>query len=245
MLNIKTLKQEIRLRVWRILEESNTARFPRPVYGRIPNFVNAEKAAERIFNLNIWRKAEIVKSNPDSPQKHLRYRALLENKKVIMASPRLLHGFILLDPEIIPYREYSYASTIQGAFKYGKFIKLIDIPMIDLVVTGCVAVDKYGGRLGKGGGYAELEYAILRELGVVNDETPVVTTVHDLQIVEKIPLEEHDLTVDIIATPSKLIHVTPKPRKPRGVIWELLGDKANLPVIIELKNILKTRGMFK
>ncbi len=241
MSDVKKIKEDIRMRIWRLLEEKNIARFPRPVYGRIPNFAGAEKAATRIIKLDEWIKAETVKANPDSPQKPLRYYALLHGKKLVMATPRLRNGFLLLDPRNIPPSRYEYAATIKGAFKYGRLLRLQEIPVIDLVVTGCVAVDKHGNRLGKGGGYAELEYAILRELGLVDEDTWVVTTIHDLQLVDKIPREEHDLTVDTVATPTRLIIFKPRPPKPRGIIWEKLGDKRNLSVIKELIQLKHNR----
>jgi 5-formyltetrahydrofolate cyclo-ligase len=40
---VKEVKQAVRERVWRILEERDLATFPRPVYGRIPNFKGAEE----------------------------------------------------------------------------------------------------------------------------------------------------------------------------------------------------------
>lgn len=240
-MNIDCMKKRIREYIWKLLEEKNVARFPRPVWGRIPNFVGAEKAAEKLFKTRMWCKTEVLKINPDSPQRPIRYRALIDDKKVVMATPKLREGFLLLDPRKIPSNKYMYASSIKGAFIYGRKISLNEIPVIDLVVTGCVAVDKYGGRLGKGGGYAELEYAILREIGVVDKNIYVVTTIHDLQIVNKIPLEEHDLTVDIIFTPTKTIYVEPRPRKPCGIIWEKLGDKSHLPIILELKKYLYRR----
>ncbi len=239
--NVKRIKEEIRMRIWRIMEEKNIARFPRPVYGRIPNFVGAEQAVSRIVSLNIWRRAEVVKANPDSPQKPLRYHALLNGKTLVMATPRLREGFLILDPKRIPPSKYGFASTIKGAFIYGYRAGLRELPRIDLIVTGCVAVDRHGNRLGKGGGYAELEYAILRELGLVDDSVYVVTTIHDVQIVDHVPREPHDLTVDIIATPRRLYIVKPRPPKPRGIIWEILGEKARLGVIRELR---KLKGMF-
>ena len=54
-----------------------------------------------------------------------------------------------------------------------------------------------GYRLGKGGGYADLEYAMMRSLGFIDESTPVITTVHDCQIVD-IPdelMEDHDFDV--------------------------------------------------
>lgn len=242
MNNIKELKKEIREHIWSIMEMKNIARFPRPVYGRIPNFVGAEQAALKIKSLDIWEKAEVIKANPDSPQKPLRYYALMDGKKLIMATPRLREGFLLLDPSKIPSTKYSYASTIRGAFIYGRKISLREIPMVDLIVTGCVAVDRRGGRLGKGGGYAELEYAILREIGSIDEQVYVATTVHDIQIVDHVPLEPHDLTVDIIATPTRIYIVEPRPPKPKGIIWELLGEKRKLSVFRELEDIVKKKS---
>ncbi len=240
--SIDNVKVSIRERIWRIMEESNIAVFPRPVFGRIPNFKGADRAAERITQLKEWMRASVIKANPDSPQYYLRFKALSDGKTIIMASPRLKSGFILLNPLSIPSSKLSYAATISGAFKYGSLVKLRDLPLIDLVVTGCVAVDKRGVRLGKGGGYAELEYAILRELGVISESTPVVTTIHDVQLVDEIPLELHDLSVDYFATPTRLVRVEPRGYKPRGVFWELLSkEHRNLEVIRELRELIKSK----
>ncbi|MEM0355307.1 MAG: 5-formyltetrahydrofolate cyclo-ligase [Desulfurococcaceae archaeon] len=231
---IKRDKLRIREYIWRILEEKGVAKFPKPIYGRIPNFIGAEKAAEKLFQTRIWFNASVVKVNPDSPQKPVRYRALLDGKIVVSATPKLRKGFVILDPNVIPPRLYSYASTINGFFKYGKIIKLTEIPTIDLVVTGSVAVDLEGRRLGKGGGYGDLEYGILREIGVVDENTPVATTVHDLQIVDYVPVEKHDLLIDYIFTPTRAYEVQKSRLKPRGIYWDIIGDRKELNVVREL-----------
>src|SRR6266705_1282594 len=41
-------KEQIWQQIWDRLEKENLARFPRPIYGRIPNFEGAEKAASRL-----------------------------------------------------------------------------------------------------------------------------------------------------------------------------------------------------
>ena len=105
-------------------------------------------------------------------------------------------------------------------------------------VTGSVAVTVKGARLGKGGGYSDLEYAILRELKVIDERTPVVTTVHDLQIVNELPLEPHDVPLDYIFTPTKIIEVKePIKEKPKGLIRDLL-DERKIQEIPLLKRIL-------
>lgn len=60
-------------------------RFPRPVHHRIPNFVDAEKAAQRFAALPEFAAAKVIKVNPDTPQKmvcqgcmHPKYTHLLE-----------------------------------------------------------------------------------------------------------------------------------------------------------------------
>jgi 5-formyltetrahydrofolate cyclo-ligase len=234
-------KQRIRMDIWRLLEERGVARFPRPVYGRIPNFVGAEQAAERILELEDYQDARVVKVSPDSPQKHVRYRCLLDSKILVMPTPRLSEGFLLLDPSRIPRGRLEYASTIRGAFIYGRKTHPRDLPRIDLIVTGSVAATKDGLRLGKGGGYSELEYAILLEYGKIDLDISIATNIHDLQLVDKLPKDPYDLTLGIIATPTKLIKVHAMKERPRGIIWELL-DREKIEEIAILKELFTLRG---
>jgi len=98
-------KQRIREYIWRLLEEKGVAKFPKPVYGRIPNFVGSEKAASRILELEEYRGARVVKVSPDSPQRYIRYRCLLDGKILIMPTPRLREGFLMLNPSKISRRK--------------------------------------------------------------------------------------------------------------------------------------------
>ncbi len=242
--NTARVKAEIRERIWKLLEEKGVARFPRPVKGRIPNFVGAEEAAARLASTEEWRRARIVKVNPDAPQKPVRLLALRQGKVLVMATPRLKEGFLLLDPRRIPPYLYEKAATIRGAFELGRKIGLDEMKTlgpIDLIVTGSVAVDRRGHRIGKGEGYAELEYGIARQLGIVGEDTPVATTIHDLQLVPHIPREPYDVVVDIAATPSRLLRFQHDEPKPQGIIWELLPCKKleEIPVLQELAAKLK------
>jgi len=178
------------------------AAFPLPCWGRIPNFVGAETAADKLRQLEEWKKAKVVFVNPDSPQRKVRENALKDGKILIMASPRLKRGFILIDPAKVRGKEH-LASTIRGAFQFG--VETQDFPKPDLIVEGSVAVDLHGHRLGKGHGYGDVEIEILeRRFG----EIPVATTVHDMQVVENVPFEEKDRKVSLIITPTRVIRVT-------------------------------------
>jgi len=206
-MSIAEEKQKLREKIWREMESSGVTTFPLPCWGRIPNFVGAEAAAERLRQLEEWKKAKVVFVNPDSPQRKVRENALKDGKILIMASPRLKRGFILIDPLKVRGKEH-LASTIRGAFKYG--IETLDLPKPDLIVEGSVAVDLEGYRLGKGHGYGDTEIEILKKKF---GEIPVATTVHDMQVVEKVPSEAKDEKVSIIITPTRVIRVKSQQQK--------------------------------
>lgn len=227
----------VRERIWRLMEERNIAAFPRPVYGRIPNFKGADKACANI--LHLIHRAEVVKINPDAPQRPCREASLRAGKKVVMPTPRIREGFLLLDPLLIPREAYGEASTISGAFKWGRPVKPWDLPRVDLVIIGSVAVNpRNGRRLGKSHGYAEIEWGILSIFDKVGEDTPVATTVHDVQLVEEdIPKEPFDLPVDVIATPTRMISVKRVDEKPRGIFWEYVTEEmlAEIPLLAEIR----------
>ena len=199
-------KDEIRMKIWRLMEEKGIATFPRPVFHRIPNFVGAEKATQNLRELPEYKEAKVVFCNPDSPQRPVREVALRDGKVVVMATPKLRRGFLLLDPSTIPKNRLFGASTIHGAFKHGRFVEPSKVK-VDFFVAGSVAVSPDGGRVGKGTGYSDQEYVILKDSGGLVPEAPVVTTVHDVQVVERIPRDAWDIPVNIIVTPTKVIKI--------------------------------------
>jgi len=220
------------------MEREGIARFPRPVHGRIPNFEGAERAAARLAELDAFKRARVVKVNPDAPQHLVREKALMGGKRLLMPTPRLRKGFIMLEPDI-PRSKFRYASTIRGSFVSGKIVGLEALPKVDLIVVGSVAVTPKGARLGKGGGYSEMEYAILRQLGLIDEKIPVATTVHDAQVVnDEVPLEAHDLTVDVIVTPTRTILTDSRTSKPSGIMWDRMSDKMmeEIPMLGQLKD---------
>lgn len=236
-----TTKQEIRKKIWDLLEKKNIARFPRPVYGRIPNFVGAQMAARKMGELKEWKNASAIKANPDSPQKWVRRKALKEGKVVYMAVPRLKKEkcFLQINPGEI---ESEKAVTIKGAFTYGKEVFPWEMKEIDMLIVGSVAVNKNGARVGKGGGYSDLEFAIGREIGIITKNTVVVTTVHPLQILDiEIPMEKHDVPVDYIVTPSSIIASHTTYKKPHGINWDILKKEQieKIPILQKLRECKK------
>jgi 5-formyltetrahydrofolate cyclo-ligase len=230
-------KQDIREDVWQAIEAPGVRRFPGP-RGRIPNFVGAEKAAERLSELRVWKRARVLKCNPDSPQRPVRLRALKEGKIVYMAVPRLreLECFIELDPSRLG-KNINQASSIEGAFRFGRAVRPEAMVPIDLIVCGTVAANQYGARIGKGGGYSDLEYGLAREARLLRRTTSVVTTVHDVQVVdEDLPVLPHDIPVDYIVTPTRVIETRTTLPRPKGIYWEYLS-KEKLAAIPYLKQL--------
>jgi 5-formyltetrahydrofolate cyclo-ligase len=231
-------KDSIRRRVWEALQDAGVARFP-GAWGRIPNFRGAEAAAQRLRQLDIWKNARSIKCNPDAPQLPVRKAALEDGKTVYMAVPRLRSEqcFLELDAERLLASQFRRAASIAGSSQFGRPVDPRDMPRIDLVVTGVVAATREGARLGKGGGYSDLEYALLAELGMLDSTTPIVTTAHTLQVVyDAVPVERHDISLDFIVTPGEAIECPRVCKRPRGIDWSLLSRERieEMPALFQL-----------
>ncbi len=213
-------KQALREHHWQVLLESGDA-LPPGTRGRIPNFRGAEQAAARLASCPAWRAARTLKCNPDTPQHPVRVAALEAGKIVYLAVPKLAteRPFVRLDPARIPRERFAEAATPAGAAELGRAASVGEVAAIDLVVTGCVAVTRQGARLGKGAGYSDLEFALLREAGKLGEHTPIVTTVHPSQIAPEgsVVMLEHDLSLDWFATPEALVACPRSFSRPLGI----------------------------
>ena len=76
--------------------------------------------------------------------------------------------------------------------------KIIDAEKIDCVITPGLAFDAKCNRLGKGGGYYDkfLSRAV---------NAKKIALAYDCQLVEKVPVAPHDLKVDAVITPTKIL----------------------------------------
>ncbi|XP_027948077.1 methenyltetrahydrofolate synthase domain-containing protein isoform X2 [Eumetopias jubatus] len=234
-------KQDIREQIWDYMESQNLADFPRPVHHRIPNFKGASHAAEHFPRLQAFKMARTIKVNPDAPQTNARFFVLDSKKTLLVPTPRLRTGLFnkITPPPGATKDILRKCATSQGVRNYSTPVGLDSRVLVDLVVVGSVAVSEKGWRIGKGEGYADLEYAMMVSMGAVSQGTPVVTIVHDCQVID-IPealLEDHDLTVDYILTPTRVIATGCKRPKPTGILWckiscEVMGK---IPILRSLR----------
>ena len=141
-------KAAIRGRVWSELVEAQVN--IGPVFDRIPNFVGADVAAKRLSELDEWRRARVVKCNPDPPQIPVRLRALYDGKLLFSPVPYLSRDFpyLRIDPDKLAAKgvDFETAATAQGFMQHGEPIGFEDMPKLDFCVVGCVAVTRSGGR---------------------------------------------------------------------------------------------------
>ncbi|XP_067905221.1 methenyltetrahydrofolate synthase domain-containing protein isoform X1 [Heterodontus francisci] len=233
-------KWDIRQKVWDYMEENNLANFPRPVHHRIPNFKGAHDACNKIKNLDCFIKMREVKVDPDKPLEGVRLATLQARKTLLVPTPRLRTGLFnkIVPPHGASKEVLRVCSTAQGVKDFSVPVGLDATVRVDLVVVGSVAVSDKGWRIGKGEGFADLEYAMMVSMGAVDENTVIVTTVHDCQLLD-IPeelMDNHDLTVDYILTPTQVIGTNCKRSKPQGIIWSKVDSEMmeKIPILKSL-----------
>lgn len=214
-------KARQRRAVWDRLQSDGVARFPFPPHDRIPNFEGATEAARRLAETPEFRAAKVVKSNPDAPQLPLRTLVLRQGKALLMSVPRLK------DPACFRlFPEGSHAvPTIPEAMSRGRPLLPEDVPPIDLVIAGSVVVGPRGERVGKGGGFSDLEWGLLSEAEKVGPSTQIVSTLHELQMsASLLPVLPHDVPLDLVATPARVVRFPTGLGRPHGIMAEELTD---------------------
>ncbi len=230
-------KADARDWVWSELQEKNLACFPFPPRGRIPNFKGAKAAAKRLLDFPGLREARRIKCNPDSPQQPVREEALRRGVEVLVPTPRLTDDFLLFDPRTIPASEFRRASQKSHFEDYAQRVRVRELPVLDAVVVGSVAVTADGRRVGKGHGFADLEAGIFHALGL--PPAPVFSTVHSIQVVESVPVDSHDIRLSGIATPTASFE-TDVPVVFPPLDWTRIGpaELERMPLLSRLKDEL-------
>lgn len=238
-----------RQKVWEHLEKNKISDYPRPVYGRIPNFKENPTAADKILELEEFKSAINIEVNPDKPQEHARAIVLEQGKELYVPIPRLKNGFlkhisVKKDEDVKDFKEIV---NRKGLEHHGEEIDVKASLKIDLIIVGSVAVSRSGHRIGKGRGYADLEFAILSEMKAVDENTVIITNVHDsqvlisqvinfwalqyfflVQVFDSLPsdiFQAYDVPVDIIVTPTEIIRIQNRLPRPSGIFWDLISNR--------------------
>jgi 5-formyltetrahydrofolate cyclo-ligase len=79
------------------------------------------------------------------------------------------------------------------------FIRPMEPKELDVVIIPGLAFDTTGNRLGRGGGYYD------RFLAGLSSRTSLIALAYECQIIERVPTEAHDITVQWLITPGRII----------------------------------------
>ncbi|NWW12688.1 MTHSD protein, partial [Oreocharis arfaki] len=198
--------------------------------------------------LDVFSRAREVKVDPDKPLEGARLAALQARKTLLVPTPRLRSGLFnrIVPPPGATKEILRRCATSQGVKEYSVPVGLDGKAQVDLVVVGSVAVSEKGWRIGKGEGYADMEYAMMVSMGAVQEDTPVITIVHDCQVLDIAEelLDDHDLTVDYILTPTRTIQTNCKRPKPQGIMWHKVSSEmlGKIPILKTLRSREKQAG---
>jgi 5-formyltetrahydrofolate cyclo-ligase len=218
-----TSKTHLREEIWNIMQEKGLCEAP---HGTIPTFPGQNRAAERVRRLEEYALATTVMVPPDRPQLQVRVNAVMDGKRLIVATPGLRDGFYVFERERLRVKDCVRGLRSSGLKRFGAPLdtSLSAVGKIDLVITGAVAVGLNGDRIGKGSGYFDLEFAVLGEIGSVEETTPIIAVVDEVQLRDQLPFEPHDVGVDWIVTPVRIIRVEDRRQRHIGIWWNRLED---------------------
>lgn len=239
----------VRQRVWADLRKvaRPDSRFHWDFSSYIADFDGSERCSELVLGHDAYRAlgGRRLFVTPDNSTEDLRRRLILDGRPFTITTYGIVRGFLDIDPKAIERGEARYAATLDGADRFGRPVSLRELaagPGFGLLVTGSAAVSRNGVRFGKGHGYFDLEWAMLSDLKLVDRDTVIIAIVHDCQVVpEDLTPKPHDVVVDWIATPTRLIRVDHPDRPPGTVRWDQIrgGELERLDVIAELSALLK------
>ncbi|MDH6265783.1 5-formyltetrahydrofolate cyclo-ligase [Rhizobium sp. SG_E_25_P2] len=238
----------IRQRIWDRLKDvaRPDTRFHLNFAEVIPDYEGSEIATDRITALAAYKQSQFAFITPDNCLVDLRRRMIEEGKPFVMSTYGIYRGFLYMAPGMVPKGAELYAAWLDGMEHFAKPITLEEITKLgrfDFMATGASAVSMDGVRFGKGHGFFDMEWGMFTDLGLADDATPVVATVHDVQVVEdKLHPSETDILVDMIATPSRMIEVERRGRRPRGIKWNLV-EAEQLAVTPPLRELARMMGV--
>lgn len=237
-------KRSIRLDTWQKMREQKLTPLRRfSVFNKIPNFIGADKAAELLAQTEEFKKANSIKVNIDLSQEPVKFEVIKARKTLFVPpaqkSPNVYAKIKNCNPDELDLATQKKIIKLQGAEDTFEEIDMHGIERLDMVVVGSCAVSRQGHRIGKGNGYVDLDIGILTHLGVITKDTLIVTTVHDVQVFDTLPehlFQSYDLPLDVIVTPTEVIHVSKRLPRPAGIEWKLLSSR-RLEIVPVLKSI--------
>lgn len=245
------IRDEAREQVWSKLRDvaHPDSRFGWDFSSFIADYEGSEAGADRLLQRAENHGYTGWFITPDNNLDALRERLIERGESFVMPTYGIRRGFLRLDPSEVPEGQAPFASTLDGMNRFAERMLLDDMEAklepFDCMVTGASFVTSDGLRMGKGHGYFDLEWAMMRQIGLANEDTDVIAMVHDVQVLDDTRgrdlAADHDTIVDAIITPSNGITIEDPPSKPEGIRWSLLG-RDEIDEMPPLKTLWKRAG---
>jgi len=183
------------------------------------------KLAEQLRRQDLYRQARTVFATPAALLHQMRINCLLDNKDLVLPTPGLKDGFFRIMPHTVPFRQLNMAMTESGLRRFGRRLEPGEKYGIDLLLTGAVAVDREGGRLGSGTGYFDLSCALLSANGWLTDNHHVLAVVEPTQqVTEPLPSEPWDVAMTGVITVAGCYLFGDQGRKEYPIFWQHLSS---------------------
>jgi len=182
------------------------------------------KIAEQLRRQDLYRQARAIFSTPAALLHQVRINCLLDNKYLVLPTPGLKEGFFCIMPHTVPVRQLGMAITENGLRRFGRRLGPGEKYNIDLLLTGAVAVDQEGGRLGNGTGYFDLSCALLSANGWLADNHHVLAAVEPTQqVTEPLPREPWDVAMTGLVTVAGCYLFGDQGCKEYPIFWQQLS----------------------
>lgn len=164
------------------------------------NSLKDSKIFNNLISLNSYKRAKkvfiYIGFGSEINTKGLIEIMLKEGKEVFVPK--------VLEEEMIALKITSLNNLIESKFKILEPVgekSDIDGEEFDLIIMPGVAFDRSGNRIGYGKGYYD------KYLKDVKSDIKKIALAYELQLIEEIETEEHDLKVDSIITENEIIDI--------------------------------------
>ena len=125
------------------------------------------------------------------------------NNKIINSGRILCLPLIISKKKYLFFREYNFSTNmIPGEFKIMEPDQQSLVVNPDLILVPCVGYDKFGKRIGYGGGYYDRTIYRLKK---INPNLVTIIVAHSMQEVENIVCEKFDQKIDYILNEKNLV----------------------------------------
>ena len=187
------------------------SRFDLELRHYVPDFAGRAKADARVLKQAAWSDASTVFVMPDNSLRSLRHKALLAGKRLLVPTFGFRRGVIVLDGGAIDDADKAIAATLDGMEQVGSPLTVRQARglHVDLVLTGATAASRDGRVIGRGEPLLGIAWAAMEDLGLVGAAVRIIAVIHDCQLIASDVPAVPEIVVDLLATPSQLIHCEP------------------------------------